>query len=179
MERPSINMVLSIRAATKPSASLAARHVRKEMTSPISRRAISSTGRWLDMHQPLTISERDPMKIFDEIDVNSDGVISREEFKQALERQALERIQYSNLLKVHKAAAANLEALNAKMGKIEEIEKNLDDLKETNRKKKHAYENVGWMTANDIDALFDDDATQKQNISDNVSDLKKLLVLDD
>jgi len=122
------------------------------------------------MYQPITIAEADPMKIFDEIDVNGDGVISREEFQQAVQR-----MKYSDLLKLHTAAEANLEALNAKMGKIEEIEKNMDDLKETYRKKKHAYENVGWMNADDIDALFDDAAVQKQTISDNVSDLKKLL----
>ena len=86
-------------------------------------------------------------------------------------------MKYFDLLKLHTAAEANLEALNAKMGKLEEIEKNMDELKETYRKKKHAYENVGWMNADDIDSLTDDAAVQKQTISDNVSDLKKLLEL--
>ena len=177
-------MILSARVAAtacKQAASLSARQIGKEMTYAASAaaaaaaprssyRAISSTAQRLGMYQPITITEADPMKIFDEIDVNGDGVISREEFQQAVER-----MKYSDLLKLHTAAAANLEALDIKMGKIEEIEKNMDDLKETYRKKKHAYENVGWMNANDIDALFDDASFQKQNISDNVSDLKKLV----
>jgi len=176
-------MILSIRVAAatcKQAASLSARrHIGKEMTYAVaaaaprlssSCRAISSTAQRLNMYQPLTVAEADPMKIFDEIDVNGDGAISREEF-----RQAVERMKYADLLKIHAAAAANLEALHAKMGKIEEIERNVDDLKETYRKKKHAYENVGWMNANDIDALFEDAAAQKQTMSDNVSDLKKLL----
>ena len=86
-------------------------------------------------------------------------------------------MKYFDLLKLHTAAEANLDALNAKMGKLEEIEKNTDELKETYRKKKHAYENVGWMHADDIDSLFYDAAVQKLTISDNVSDLKKLLEL--
>ena len=175
-------MILSARVvatACKQAASLSVRPIGKEMTYASaaaaaaprsSNRAISSTAQRLNMYQPITITEADPMKIFDEIDVNGDGVISREEFQQAVER-----MKYSDLLKLHTAAAANLEALDIKMGKIEEIEKNMDDLKETYRKKKHAYENVGWMNANDIDALFDDASFQKQNISDNVSDLKKLV----
>lgn len=137
----------------------------------VSRRTISVAPRCCDMYSSLKIPEADPMKIFDQMDTNGNGVISRDEFKQAVEL-----MHYSDLLKLHEATKTNLEALSKKIEQIEKIEKGISGLKETYKKKKHAYENVGWMTAGDIDILFDDAARQKEDISCNVQDLKKLLL---
>lgn len=71
--------------------------------------------------------------------------------------------------------ADHLEYLDDMLDKTIKIENVMEDLKETYRKKKHAYENVGWMESPDIDALFATASHQKQDLSARISELKELI----
>ena len=125
------------------------------------------TVRAMSMYNPVKFDAVDPDKIFDEIDVSHTGTISREEFKAALSR-----LRYSDLLKIHEAAEANLKALDNKLGTLEDIEKDLDALKNISNQKQEVYNNVGMTTAADIESLFDESKTTRKRVESNVSELK-------
>jgi hypothetical protein len=119
------------------------------------------------MYNPIKFDAIDPDKIFDEIDVTGTGTISREEFKAALSR-----LRYSDLLKIHEAAEANLRALDTKLETLDKIEKDLNELNSISKQKKQAYNNVGFTTAADLDALFDESRLTRKRVHSNVSELK-------
>jgi hypothetical protein len=112
----------------------------------------------------------DPDYIFDEIDTRGDGVITREEFKAALSK-----LRYNELLAIHEAAKANLEAIHRKMKHLEEIEKDMDELKTLTKQKQDAYNNIGMTTAADLDALFDQSKMKRKNIKSSLSGMKDSL----
>ena len=120
-----------------------------------------------NMYAPLKSIEADPDLIFDELDTDGDGFITKEEF-----RTALSRLSYGEVLKLHEAVHANLEA---KLQAVENIERNMKDLNELYEKKKQAYHNVGFMTAAEIDALFDNSKMKKAEVAKNVDQLKGLI----
>jgi aryl-alcohol dehydrogenase-like predicted oxidoreductase len=122
-----------------------------------------------NMYSPMSSYDYDidPEAIFDEIDTNGDGVISKEQFVEALNR-----LNYSDLLRIHKAANANMEE---KLKTITEIEKNMEALAEANAKKQQAYSNVGNMTGTEIDALFDVSKLKKKEIHTLLGDLRDLI----
>ncbi|KAL3907199.1 MAG: hypothetical protein SGILL_008966 [Bacillariaceae sp.] len=131
-------------------------------------RLTPTTGRaMMSMYNPIKFDAIDPEKIFDEIDVDKNGTISREEFKAALSR-----LRYSDLMKIHKAAEANLRAFDTKLETLEGIEKDLDTLKNIVKQKQKVYNNVGMNTAADIDALFDESKVTRKRLESNVSELK-------
>ena len=114
--------------------------------------------------------ETDPEKIFDKLDTNNDNFISRDEF-----RKALSNIQYDELLKVHEAARTNLENLSKKLETVHRIEAHIADLEATYEEKQNHYNNVGWETSADIDALFTKSKSSKDEMKDAVTELKNLI----
>ncbi|KAG7342366.1 EF hand domain containing protein [Nitzschia inconspicua] len=123
--------------------------------------------RSLSMYNPIKFDAVHPDKIFDEIDTTGSGTITRDEFKAALGR-----LRYSDLLKIHEAAVANLKAIDSKMEKLQEIEQDMMDLKEIAGRKKDVYNNIGMTTAADIDILFDQAKMTRQRLKNNVIELK-------
>lgn len=61
------------------------------------------------------------------------------------------------------------------LDKTLEIEESMAGLKETYAKKKEAYSNVGWMEAAEIDRLFETAASQKEQLSAQISELKSIM----
>lgn len=51
----------------------------------------------------------------------------------------------------------------------------MEDLKETYKKKQQIYSNVGFMEADEIDALFKKAGKQKEELSAHIADLKALV----
>jgi hypothetical protein len=111
----------------------------------------------------------DPEKIFDEID-SPDGVIDKAEFLWALDR-----LCYSDLVKVHKAAEAYLAYLEKKLQTVEKMESDILELEAACVEKQDAYNNIRLMTAADIDALFDKSQMKKENLKDSLGELKSLI----
>jgi hypothetical protein len=101
-----------------------------------------------------------PDIIFDEIDIDQSGVISKEQFVEALNR-----LNYYELKRVHKVVHANMEH---KLKAVDTIEEGLRELAEAHAEKSRAYSNVGMMTACEIDALFDKTRKKKQAIKESV-----------
>ncbi|KAL3938677.1 MAG: hypothetical protein SGARI_001648 [Bacillariaceae sp.] len=89
------------------------------------------------MYNPLKIDAIDADKIFDEIDVSGTGTISREEFKAVLGN-----LRYNDLFKIHEAAHENLKAIDHKLEKLDDIEKDLDALKNISSQKQEVYSNI-------------------------------------
>lgn len=112
--------------------------------------------------QPANIDE-----IFDEIDADKNGVISKDEFKAALERMS-----YYDLIKVQQAAHANLEK---KLEVVAKIENHMGELEANYEKKQAAYSNVGMMTASEIDALFEESKSKKKDIRTCLEEIKDLV----
>jgi EF hand len=130
-------------------------------------RSGSAAVRALSMYQPIKFDAIDPDKIFDEIDTTGSGTITREEFKATLSR-----LRQQDLMKIHEAAAANLKAIDAKMEKLNEIEKGMDDLKKISTRKQDVYNNIGMTTAADIDSLFDEAKMTRRRMKNSVAELK-------
>ena len=114
--------------------------------------------------------EMDPNKIFDKVDTNNDEMISRQEFLSALNS-----IQYDELLKIHEIAKNNLASLSKKLDTVKRIETHLQDLERTYEEKQSIYNNVGWETSADIDALFAKSETSKNDMKGALSELKCLI----
>jgi hypothetical protein len=120
------------------------------------------------MYSPLGFKEAANIdRIFEEIDTEKNGVISKEEFKAALER-----MNYYDLLKVHKSVHANLEK---KIAVVEKIEKGMVELEAAYEEKQKAYSNVGMMTGAEIDALFDKSKMKKKEVKVSVGELRGLI----
>jgi hypothetical protein len=56
-----------------------------------------------------------------------------------------------------------------------EIEESMAGLKETYGKKKDSYTTIGWTSSADIDRLFETAATQKEELSEQIAELKKIM----
>jgi hypothetical protein len=69
----------------------------------------------------------------------------------------------------------HLEYLDDMLDNALKMETSMEDLKGTYAKKRHAFENVGWMNRAEIDLLFDEAAMHKEKISNQISDLKRLV----
>jgi hypothetical protein len=126
---------------------------------------LRNTLRSLSMYNTIKFDAIDPDKIFDEIDTTGSGTITRAEFKAALGN-----LRYNDLLKVHEAAAANLQVIDAKLKKLDE--KGMDDLHEISSRKKDVYNNIGMTTAADLVILFDEAKMTRERMRSSVSDLK-------
>jgi hypothetical protein len=124
-----------------------------------------------NMYSPLSsFRQVDPEKIFDEIDTDKDGVINKAEFLWALDR-----LCYTDLVKVHKAAETNLASLEKKLKTVEKMEGDIVELEAAYAEKQNAYNNIGLMTAADIDALFDKSQIKKKDLKDSLGELKSLI----
>jgi hypothetical protein len=74
----------------------------------------------------------------------------------------------------------HLEYIDDLIEKTMEMEGSMGDLKETYTRKREIYygdehNGVRWMESSEIDALFQDAATQKAKLSEQLADMKKLL----
>ena len=114
--------------------------------------------------------EMNPNKIFDKVDTNNDNFISRDEFLEALGS-----IQYDELLKIHEIAKNNLQSLSKKLDTVNRIETHLQELEQTYDEKQTIYNNVGWETSADIDALFAKSKSTKSEMKDALTELKELI----
>ena len=152
---------------TAVSSKSAATNVARVYYAPAFAATTTTTSRRL----VYTMSEElDPNKIFDKVDTNQDNMINRDEFLHALES-----IQYDELLKLHEIAKNNLANLSKKLHTVKLIEKHLQDLENVYEEKQNIYNNVGWETSADIDALFQKSKTSKNDMKDALSELKDLI----
>ena len=152
---------------TAVSSKSAATNVARVYYAPALAATTTTTSRRL----VYTMSEElDPNKIFDKVDTNQDNMINRDEFLHALES-----IQYDELLKLHEIAKNNLANLSKKLHTVKLIEKHLQDLENVYEEKQNIYNNVGWETSADIDALFQKSKTSKNDMKDALSELKDLI----
>jgi hypothetical protein len=124
----------------------------------------------MSMYNPIKFDEIDPDKIFDEIDTKGDGKITRDEFKAALGR-----LRYSDLMKIHDAAVANMAALDQKLKTLDDIEQDMSDLKNITEKKQQMYNNIGMTTAADLEELFSEAKTKRKRVKENVGKLRGLV----
>ena len=120
-----------------------------------------------NMDGGLAGKDLDPLRIFDEVDTNGDGVISKDEFVQALNR-----LNYHDLVRTHSAAQSNAEQ---KLETIAQIEHGMKNLADAHAAKQEAYSNVGMMTGAEIDALFDRSQSHKDEIHTLIGDLRALI----
>ena len=120
-----------------------------------------------NMYQPLEHNVADIDKIFDAIDTDGNGSISREEF-----HDALEQLNFYDLVKIHNVAQVNMEK---KMQALDRIQDATEELEKIHVEKQQAYSNVGMMTGAEIDALFDKSKRQKLEVAESVSELRSLL----
>lgn len=56
-----------------------------------------------------------------------------------------------------------------------QIEDTMAGLKETYGKKKEAYTTIGWSSSGDIDSLFETAASQKEELSEQIASLRKMM----
>eukprot|EP00957_Ditylum_brightwellii_P108955 8311770-Ditylum_brightwellii.AAC.1 len=68
---------------------------------------------------------------------------------------ALEKLNFDELFKVN---------MSKKLAAVEEMEERIKELEEAYQEKHQAYNNVGFMTADEIDYLFDKAKRKKQDI---------------
>lgn len=108
--------------------------------------------------------------MFDQIDADHDGAISKQEFLKALES-----MHYGELIQVHEAAKRNLDALGKKLETIEAIEGHMKDLEAMYEEKHDAYNNIGMTTASDIEFLFSKSRSKKDDIKDSLGELRTLV----
>ena len=97
-------------------------------------------------------------------------MISREEFVDALRC-----IQYDELMKVHEAAKTNLLSLSKKLDTVKRIEQHMKHLEDVYEEKQNVYNNVNWETSADIDELFKQSKTTKDEMKDAITELKTLI----
>ena len=130
----------------------------------------AATTRSLSMYGPIKVEQVDLDKVFDEIDTDHSGTITREEFKAAMGR-----LRYTDLLKIHDAAHANMEGFEKKLKKLEEIEQDMLELKELTEKKYTAYNNVGMTTAAELEDLFNEAKIKRRRVKSNIGEVKGLI----
>jgi hypothetical protein len=56
-----------------------------------------------------------------------------------------------------------------------EMEETMAGLKDTYGKKQRAYTTIGWSSSADIDQLFETAASQKEELSEQIASLKKMM----
>ena len=117
----------------------------------------------------------DPSKAFKDVDDDKDGLISLEQFKNALQE-----LQYNEMKEtqttIHKFMDQQRNRLEKKLDLILYIEEQLLELTETCEAKEDVYyNNVGMTTASDIDVLFAKSALRRKDIQKSINELKGLV----
>eukprot|EP00565_Helicotheca_tamesis_P000912 CAMPEP_0185737540 /NCGR_PEP_ID=MMETSP1171-20130828/30612_1 /TAXON_ID=374046 /ORGANISM="Helicotheca tamensis, Strain CCMP826" /LENGTH=130 /DNA_ID=CAMNT_0028408471 /DNA_START=32 /DNA_END=424 /DNA_ORIENTATION=- len=120
------------------------------------------------MTQPMALPDETEVDIiFDEVDTDGNGVISREEFKAALEK-----LNFDDLVKIHNIAKANV---SRKLDAVEKMEVRLKELEDAYKVKHRAYNNIGFMTADEIDSLFNKSKRTKKDVKVTLGELKDIV----
>lgn len=71
--------------------------------------------------------------------------------------------------------ADHLEYLDDMIEKTIKMEESMEGLKDTYAKKKDAYNNIGFTTSAEIDVLFDTAASQKEELSNHLAELRAMM----